>query len=200
MSALFELSIEEAARKLAAREISSVELTDACLDRIAATDDQVGSFLEVTQDVARAQAAEADKRLADGSDTTPLTGIPIGLKDLFVTAGTRTTCAAKILENFVPRFDSTVTSKLARASAWVTWRGVLKAWAAWVEGMRRRRTLTRAHGVTQARCRRSTLSSVVRFWSCGAWRRSPDRHLLAREGQLFHACMRNVLRRQVLPP
>ena len=61
-------------------------------------------------------------------------------------------------------------SKLARASAWVTWRGVLKAWAAWVEGMRRRRTLTRAHGVTQARCRRSTLSSVVRFWSCGAWR------------------------------
>jgi aspartyl-tRNA(Asn)/glutamyl-tRNA(Gln) amidotransferase subunit A len=117
MSALYELSIEEAARKLASREISSRELTESCLDRIAATDGNVGSFLEVTGEVARAQAAEADKRLADGSDVTPLTGIPIGLKDLFVTSGIRTTCAAKILENFVPRFDSTVTRKLQRAGA-----------------------------------------------------------------------------------
>jgi aspartyl-tRNA(Asn)/glutamyl-tRNA(Gln) amidotransferase subunit A len=117
MSALNELSIEDAARKLAAREISSTELTDACLDRIDATDAEVGSFLEVTRDVAKTQAAQADQRLADGNDVTPLTGIPIGLKDLFVTSGIRTTCASRILENFVPRFDSTVTAKLQRAGA-----------------------------------------------------------------------------------
>jgi len=117
MSALYELSIEEAARRLAAREISSVELTEACLDRIEATDAQVGSFLEVTRDLAKAQAAQADARLAGGGEVTPLTGIPIALKDLFVTSGIRTTCASKILENFVPRFDSTVTTKLRSAGA-----------------------------------------------------------------------------------
>ncbi len=117
MAALNELSIEEAAAKLASREISSVELTDACLDRIDATDGEVGSFLEVTRDLAKAQAAEADKRLASGNEVTTLTGIPIGLKDLFITNGVRTTCSSKILENFVPRFDATVTAKLKRAGA-----------------------------------------------------------------------------------
>ena len=117
MAALYELSIEEASRRLAAGELRSTELTEACLERISLTEGAVGSFLTVTADLAREQAAEADERLRSGRDVTPLTGIPIALKDLFVTNGVRTTCASKILENFVPRFDSTVAERLREAGA-----------------------------------------------------------------------------------
>jgi len=116
-TALNELPIEEASRLLASREISSADLTEACLARIEATDARVGSFLEVTAELAREQALAADKRLLVGEDVRPLTGIPIALKDLFITAGVRTTCASKILENFVPRFDSTVAARLREAGA-----------------------------------------------------------------------------------
>jgi aspartyl-tRNA(Asn)/glutamyl-tRNA(Gln) amidotransferase subunit A len=110
------LSIEEASRRLRANEIRAIDLTEACLDRIAETDASVGSFLEVSANVAREQAAAADRRIAAG-DAGPLTGIPIALKDLFITRGIRTTCASKILENFVPTFDGTLTERLRAAGA-----------------------------------------------------------------------------------
>jgi aspartyl-tRNA(Asn)/glutamyl-tRNA(Gln) amidotransferase subunit A len=116
VAALNELSIEEAARLLAAREIGAVELTEACLTRIEETDAEVGSFLEVTADLARAQAVEADRRLKDGT-STPLTGIPVGLKDIFLTKGVTTTCASRILEGFRPTFDGTVVARLREAGA-----------------------------------------------------------------------------------
>jgi aspartyl-tRNA(Asn)/glutamyl-tRNA(Gln) amidotransferase subunit A len=116
VAALNELTIEEASRRLRAREVSAVELADACLARIAATDARTGSFLEVTAETAKAQAREADRRIGAG-DAGPLTGVPIALKDLFITRGIRTTCASKILESFVPRFDGALAEKLGAAGA-----------------------------------------------------------------------------------
>jgi aspartyl-tRNA(Asn)/glutamyl-tRNA(Gln) amidotransferase subunit A len=114
---LCELSIEEARRLLAAREVSSLELTEACIARIEKTDARVGSFLTFTAEHARAQAKAADARIAANDRVAPLTGIPIALKDLFVTEGVRTTCGSKILESFVPRFESTVARRLREAGA-----------------------------------------------------------------------------------
>ncbi len=104
---LHELTIEQASDLLKNKEITSVELTRAVLDRIAAVDGKVGAFLTVDADGAMAQAEAADHRLARG-DTAPLTGIPLGIKDLICTQGLRTTCASKMLENFIPPYDATV--------------------------------------------------------------------------------------------
>ena len=113
---LHELTIEQASDLLKNKEIASVELTRAVLDRIEAVDGKVGAFLTVDADGAMAQAEAADHRLAKG-DTAPLTGIPLGIKDLICTQGLRTTCASKMLENFIPPYDATVISRLKKAGA-----------------------------------------------------------------------------------
>lgn len=113
---LHELTIEQASDLLKNKEIASVELTRAVLDRIEAVDGKVGAFLTVDADGAMAQAEAADHRLAKG-DTAPLTGIPLGIKDLICTQGLRTTCASKMLENFIPPYDATVISRLKNAGA-----------------------------------------------------------------------------------
>ena len=117
MNTLNRLSIEEASRLLAAREISSAELTEACLAEIERSDGKVGSFLQVTSDLAREQAADAEKRLVSATDVGPLTGVPIALKDLFITEGVRTTCASKLLANYVPAYQGSVARRLEEAGA-----------------------------------------------------------------------------------
>jgi aspartyl-tRNA(Asn)/glutamyl-tRNA(Gln) amidotransferase subunit A len=108
---LHELTIAAAQAKLRAREISSVELTRAVLARIEAVEPRVDAFISVVADLALEMAAAADARLAKG-EGAPLTGIPLGIKDLICTADIPTTCASRILENFVPPYDATVIGRL----------------------------------------------------------------------------------------
>lgn len=110
------LTISEAAERLRRREFSVLELTRACLERIAAVDPKLNAFITVTEEEAMAQAEAADRRLKAGAAAT-LCGIPLGIKDIYCTAGVRTTCASKILENFVPPFDASVIAKLRREGA-----------------------------------------------------------------------------------
>ncbi|HEY8292567.1 MAG TPA: Asp-tRNA(Asn)/Glu-tRNA(Gln) amidotransferase subunit GatA [Thermomicrobiales bacterium] len=111
VGALTTLTIAEARATLDRREVSSAELTDAHLARIAAVDDRVHAFLHTMGDVARAQAAEADRRIAAG-DVAPLTGIPVALKDVLVTTDAPTTAGSKILAGYRSPYDATVVAKM----------------------------------------------------------------------------------------
>ncbi len=111
MAELNWLSIQEAHAQLTSRQISSVELTQACLDRIDAVESRVQSFLTLTPEIALSQAAEADRMLAAG-EGGPLTGVPVQIKDVMCTKGVPTTCASRMLENFVPVYNATVVERL----------------------------------------------------------------------------------------
>ena len=115
MTELHTLSISEAGEMLRRREISSVELTRAHLDRIGALDDKVKAFTLVTDDLALKQAEEADRRFSSGATVSPLTGIPLAIKDLISTKNITTTCGSRMLENFKPPFDATVMDRLNAA-------------------------------------------------------------------------------------
>ncbi len=108
---LFDLTIHELSDKLHRRELSSVEATKAMLARIETTESKVNAFITVTPQVALTAAAAADKRIAAGEGDL-LTGIPMALKDIFLTEGVRTTCASRILENFIPPYSATAWEKL----------------------------------------------------------------------------------------
>ncbi len=112
-----DLTIREAHELLTARKISSVELTQAMLQRIHDIDSKVKSYVTVSEELALEQARKADERIAKGENVTPLTGIPFSMKDCISTRGVRTTCSSKILENYVPQYNATVTNKLADAGA-----------------------------------------------------------------------------------
>src|SRR5579872_4287480 len=110
------LTISDAAKLLASREISAVELTRFCLTRIARLNPALGAFLTVTEDYALLQARKADARLADG-ETGAVLGVPMALKDIFSTRGVRTTCGSRILEDYVPQYSATVVQRLESAGA-----------------------------------------------------------------------------------
>jgi aspartyl-tRNA(Asn)/glutamyl-tRNA(Gln) amidotransferase subunit A len=104
-------TIAELISGLRNKEFSSVELTQHYLDRIQRLDGTYNSYISVTSDIALAQAAEADKRLAAG-DAPALCGVPIAHKDIFCTNGVRTSCGSKMLDNFIPPYDATVVSNM----------------------------------------------------------------------------------------
>jgi aspartyl-tRNA(Asn)/glutamyl-tRNA(Gln) amidotransferase subunit A len=111
------LTVHEAARLLRERQVSSVELTQAVLDRITQVEPRVKAYVTPTPELALEQARAADARLADGGDLPDLLGIPVALKDVLVTNGVRTTCSSRILENFVPVYDGTAVARLRAQGA-----------------------------------------------------------------------------------
>ncbi len=115
MPPLWDVTIYEAAELLRRREISSVELTRAYLVRIGEVESALRAFITLTPELALKQAEEADRRLAAGEHLSPLTGIPLAIKDVICTNGVRTTCGSHILENFVPPYDATVMQRLNAA-------------------------------------------------------------------------------------
>ncbi len=111
MADLLDLSIVELRQLLDGREITSIELTEAYLERIQKVDKKIKAYVTVTEDVAIAQAKKADEKIKKG-ESTVLTGIPLGIKDVICTKGIPTTCSSKMLKDFCPPFDATVMEKL----------------------------------------------------------------------------------------
>jgi len=113
---MIERSLKSLAAALAGKEISSVELTQTYLDRIARLNPDINAYITVDPEKSLAQARAADARIAAGQ-VTALTGIPLAQKDIFCAEGWRTTCGSKMLDNFVSPYDATVIERLNAAGA-----------------------------------------------------------------------------------
>ena len=122
------LTATEARILLARREVSSVELTRACLERIVAVEDSLRSFITLTPETALQQAEAADRMLANGQ-ASPLTGIPMQVKDVMCTEGIRTTCASRMLEDYVPVYNATAVERLFRQGAVMLGKGNMDEFA-----------------------------------------------------------------------
>jgi len=112
----YQLTIHQAHNLLKTRQLSSVELTRACLERIRQVEPKVHALVTVTDELALRQAEKADQLIAQGN-IHPLTGIPVVIKDNMCTKGVRTTCSSRMLVNFVPPYEATVVEKLNERGA-----------------------------------------------------------------------------------
>ncbi|MBU6347902.1 MAG: Asp-tRNA(Asn)/Glu-tRNA(Gln) amidotransferase subunit GatA [Actinomycetales bacterium] len=115
MSDLISLTAADLSAKLAAKEVSAVEVTQAHLARISSVDEQVHAFLHVDTEGATAHAQSIDKRRASGEQLSALAGVPLGLKDILTTKGMPTTCGSNMLAGWRPPYDATVVTKLRNA-------------------------------------------------------------------------------------
>ena len=120
MKNLYEYSAFELSEMLRDKKISSVELTEAVLDRADKVDGKINAYLMTDREMSLKMAAEADKLISSGEAKSRLAGIPVGIKDNISTKGIRTTCASRMLENYVPVFNATVIDKLANAGSVIT--------------------------------------------------------------------------------
>ena len=115
MSDIYKKPASELAKMLRAGETSSVELTGLFLDRAEKLNPKTNSYLQITRESALQQAKNADRLIADGNAPSALTGVPIAVKDNLTTTDAITTAGSKILENYMPQYDSTVVSRLRAA-------------------------------------------------------------------------------------
>ena len=112
---ILELSATELAKKIKAGEITSEEAAKASLEQIAKEDQKIRAYLTVDEEKVLARAREVDAGIRAGKYTGPLAGVPIAVKDNICTKGMKTTCASKILENFVPFYDATAVTRITDA-------------------------------------------------------------------------------------
>jgi aspartyl-tRNA(Asn)/glutamyl-tRNA(Gln) amidotransferase subunit A len=114
---LYDLTLKEVSDKLSKKEITSVELTNEILNRVNEVEPKVDSFLTLTSELALKQAKAIDEKRAKGEQLSPLAGVPMAIKDNICTDGIKTTCASKMLENFVPPYNATVVNRLFNSGA-----------------------------------------------------------------------------------
>jgi len=114
---LCDYSATALSRMLKKREISSKDIVRSVLARIKEKEPDINAFITVTEDLALKQAEEADKRYQKGKQLSDIDGIPVAIKDNICTKGIRTTCASRILENYIPPYNATVVEKLLKAGA-----------------------------------------------------------------------------------
>ncbi|MCX6745832.1 MAG: Asp-tRNA(Asn)/Glu-tRNA(Gln) amidotransferase subunit GatA [Candidatus Parcubacteria bacterium] len=126
---LNQLTIKEAHQKLSKKEISSLELTKACIERIKKTDEKVHAFLATDFKNAEKQAKEVDKKIKKGEKIKMLEGVPCSIKDIIITKGIETTASSNMLRNYVPLFDATVITKLKDNGAIILGKNNCDAWA-----------------------------------------------------------------------
>jgi aspartyl-tRNA(Asn)/glutamyl-tRNA(Gln) amidotransferase subunit A len=115
MAELFRMSAAEIAETVRDGEVSAIEVTDAHLARIEQVEPQVRAFLHVAADQAREAARAVDQRRAAGGELGPLAGVPLALKDVFTTRDMPTTCGSRILGDWLPPYDATITRRLRGA-------------------------------------------------------------------------------------
>ncbi len=128
MDSLSSLTIKQAKEGLKSRKFSAIELTSACLEQIKKLDSKLNAFVTVCEKEAIDHAKKADSLISNNQDL-PLLGIPIAVKDNFSTLGIRTTASSKLLDNYIPPYDSTVVKKLKEAGAVIIGKTNMDAWA-----------------------------------------------------------------------
>ena len=109
---MLNLTLKQLSNKLQAKEISSVELTKTYINNIEKKDNTIGAYISYTHDEALKQASTVDEKIAKGEKISEIAGIPCGIKDNICTRGIKTTCASKMLEDFIPPYDAHVMKKL----------------------------------------------------------------------------------------
>lgn len=122
------LNLKQAKEGLKNKDFSCLELTKACLEQIKKVESKVNAFVTVCESQALEQAEKSDKLFVSNQDL-PLLGIPIAVKDNFSTLGIKTTASSKVLENYIPPYDSTVVKKLKEAGAVIIGKTNMDAWA-----------------------------------------------------------------------
>ena len=129
---LNQLTIKEAQEGLGKKKFSSVELVRACLAQIKKNDEKINAFITVCEKETLQQAEETDELISKqetANSQTPLLGIPLGVKDLYLTKGIRSTAGSKVLDDYVPQYDATAVKRLKEAGAIIIGKTNLDAWA-----------------------------------------------------------------------